>query len=140
MIIDDVNKAKITAIKNHDEQAKIALGNIKSRYLLLQSDKRAKNEEVTDADLVNILLKIVKELDEEAENFKKVNNMTEVNNISEQKKVVESFLPKMMSLDEIKEIILALPDKTVPFVMKHFKENYAGKVNMKDVKDALNNI
>ena len=36
----------------------------------------------------------------------------------------------MMSEDEIKNIILSLEDKSIPNVMKHFKANYAGKVDM----------
>ena len=36
----------------------------------------------------------------------------------------------MMSEDEIKEVIDSLEDKSIPFVMKYFKANYAGKVDM----------
>lgn len=140
MLIDEINKAKIDAFKNKDEQAKNAIGNIKSKFLLMQCEKRAKGEEMTDADTVQILLKISKELDEELENYKRVNNTAEIENIQKQKATIESFLPKMMSVEEIKEIILSLPDKTVPTVMKHFKANYAGKVNMKDVNIALKEI
>ena len=140
MLIDEINKAKVVAFKNKDEQAKNAIGNVKSKFLLMQCEKRAKGEEMTDADTVQILLKISKELDEELENYKRVNNTVEMENIQKQKATIESFLPKMMSIEEIKEIILSLPDKTVPTVMKHFKTNYAGKVNMKDVNIALKEI
>lgn len=140
MLIDDINKAKIDAFKNKDEQAKIAIGAIKSKFLLMQVEKRAKGEEMTDADTIQILLKLVKELDEEGENYKKVNNMVEVENIERQKATVKSFMPKMMSVDEIKEIILTLPDKSVKFVMQYFKANYTGKVNMQDVNIALKSI
>ena len=140
MLIDEINKAKVVAFKNKDEQAKNAIGNVKSKFLLMQCEKRAKGEEMTDADTVQILLKISKELDDELENYKRVNNTLEMENIQKQKATIESFLPKMMSIEEIKEIILSLPDKTVPTVMKHFKANYAGKVNMKDVNIALKEI
>ena len=36
----------------------------------------------------------------------------------------------MLSEDEIYKIIESLDDKTIPNVMKHFKANYAGKVDM----------
>ena len=140
MLIDEINKAKIDAFKNKDEQAKNAIGNIKSKFLLMQVEKKAKGEEMTDADTVQILLKTVKELDEEYENYKKVGNDDEAGNILKQKQTVERFLPKMLSVDEIKEIINQLPEKTVPFVMKHFKTNYAGKVNMQDVNIALKQL
>ena len=106
----------------------------------MQVEKKAKGEEMTDADTTQILLKLVKELEEEAENYKKVNNAVEVENVLKQKAVVERFLPKMLTKEEIKDIILALPERTVPVVMKHFKANYAGKVNMQDVNAVLKEL
>ena len=49
-------------------------------------------------------------------------------------------LAKGASDDEIKNIIASLDDKSTPAVMKHFKTNYAGKVDMKKVNDALKNL
>ena len=46
----------------------------------------------------------------------------------------------MMSEDEIKEIIMSLPDKSIGAVMKHFKTNYAGKCDMKVVGDVFKRI
>ena len=36
----------------------------------------------------------------------------------------------MLSEDEIRKIIASLEDKSMPSVMKHFKINYDGKVDM----------
>ena len=36
----------------------------------------------------------------------------------------------MLSEEEIIAIINTLPDKTMPTIMKHFKSEYAGKVDM----------
>ena len=44
------------------------------------------------------------------------------------------------SRDEIKNIILELPDKSTPSVMKHFKQNYNGSVDMKLVSDVLKSL
>ena len=46
----------------------------------------------------------------------------------------------MLSQNEIREIILSLDDKSVPAVMKHFKTNYAGKVDMREVGEVLKTI
>ena len=43
----------------------------------------------------------------------------------------------MLSEEEIKAIIDAMEDKSIPSVMKHFKANYAGKVEMKLVQETL---
>ena len=90
--------------------------------------------------MVSLLQKLIKELQEAVENYKKVNNEQEIAVLNEQIAFCEGFLPKMMSLDEIKTIILAMEDKSIPSVMKHFKANFAGQVNMADVQTVLKNI
>ncbi len=46
----------------------------------------------------------------------------------------------MMSQQEIKTEILKLDDKSVPSVMKHFKANFAGKCDMRDVQAVLKSL
>ena len=60
--------------------------------------------------------------------------------IEKQKEVISAYLPKMLSESEIEKIISSLPDKSVPNVMKHFKTNYAGKVDMALVNAVLKKI
>jgi len=140
MILDEINKANIEALKNKDQEAKTILSIVKNKFKLLEIDKRSKGEEIVDADCVQILQKTIKELTEEQENYKKVNNTIEVENIGKQKEVLEKFLPKMMDKEEIKNIINSLPDRTIPTVMRHFKANYAGKVDMRDVQEVLKSL
>ena len=54
----------------------------------------------------------------------------EAENIEKQKQIISKFLPQMLSEAEIRAIIATLSDKSIPAVMKHFKEHYAGKVDM----------
>ena len=46
----------------------------------------------------------------------------------------------MLEEAEIKNIILSLDDKSIPSVMKHFKQNYLGKVDMSLVSKTLKEI
>lgn len=140
MIRDEINKANIEAIKNRDTASKTILSIIKNKFMLAEIEKRTKNEELQDSDCIQIIQKTIKELNEEAENYKKANNLEEVENIEKQKVVIEKFLPQMMSEEEIKNIIASLDDKSIPSVMKHFKTNYAGKVEMKLVSDILKTL
>lgn len=140
MILNEINKANIDALKNKDENAKTILSIVKNKCKLMEIDKRTKGEELTDIDCIQILQKTIKELTEEQENYKKVNNQIEVENIGKQKEALEKFLPKMMDKEEIKNIINSLEDKSIPSVMKHFKLNYAGKVDMKDVNEVLRSL
>ena len=60
--------------------------------------------------------------------------------ITTQMAIAEKYLPKMMSDEEIKNAILALDDKSVPSVMKHFKANYAGLCDMRKVQEILKGL
>lgn len=140
MIIDEINKANIEALKNKNECAKTILSIVKNKIKLAEIDKRSKGETLEDADCVQIIQKTIKELCEEKENYLKVNNALEAENIEKQKQVLTAFLPEMLSQEKIKEIILSLSDKSIPAVMKHFKANYAGKVDMKDVNIVLKSL
>ena len=55
-------------------------------------------------------------------------NHIEINEL--QKALIEQYLPKLMSEDDIRKIISSLEDKSMPSVMKHFKMNYDGQVDM----------
>jgi len=140
MILEQINKENVIAFKEKNTLIKDIISVIKSREKLLEIEKRTKNETVVDADIIKLLQKLIKELEEALENYKKVNNETEVNNVMTQIKFCEKFLPKLLDKDEIKNIIEYLNDKSIPTVMKHFKENYAGSVNMKDVQEVLKSL
>ena len=140
MLIDEIKKANVEAMKAHDAQTRTALSIVVNKYMLVNIENKAKGKETTDAEVVGILQKTVKELVEEAENYKKVNNQEEYSNVMAQKSAVEKFLPQMMSKDEIKAEIDKLDEKSIGSVMKHFKVNFAGKCDMRDVQEVLKSL
>ncbi len=130
MIIDEIKKDNVQAMKDKNTIARTIYGVVVNKYMLQNIEKRKTGGELTDADMVAILQKTIKELTEEAENYSKVGNLAQVEEINAQKAILEKYLPQMMSEDEIKNIIASLDDKSMPSIMKHFKANYAGKVDM----------
>lgn len=140
MIIEEIKKANIQALKDRDQNLRSVYSVLINKHMQAVVNARANGNEVTDVDMVKIIQKTIKELDEEAENYKKVGNMTEYENIGLQKSAIEKYLPKMLSEDEIRAIIMTLDDKTVPSVMRHFKTNYNGKCEMKTVSDVLKSL
>ena len=140
MIYDEIKKANIMAMKQKDSVAHTIYSVLINKLMLEQIKKREKHEELTDVDTIQILQKSVKELTEEQENYKKVNNQVEVENIAKQIELVKSYLPKMMTEEEIKSIIMSLEDKSIPFVMKHFKANYQGKCDMRLVQEIVKSL
>ena len=140
MILDELKKANVQALKGKDTVARNLYAVLLNKAKLAEIGKRDKNEQLTDADIIAILQKSAKELEEEKSNYEKVNNKVEANNIDYQLSIVKKLLPTMMTSDEIKNIILGLEDKSVPAVMKHFKTNYAGKCDMRLVNQLLKEI
>lgn len=140
MLYDEIKKANILAMKEKDSVARSFYSVLLNKIMLENIKKREKGEEVADADIFNILQKTIKELEEEKANYSKVGNNEEVEVISKQIEIAKKYLPKLLSKDEIKEIILSLPDKSIPFVMKHFKTNYNGLCDMRVVQEVLREI
>jgi len=140
MILEEINKANIQAFKEKNSEDKDVISVIKSRAKLIEVEKRTKNEPLNDGDIVKLLQKLIKELEEQQENYKKVGNNAEVEVLCKQIEFCKSFLPKMLSQQEIKSIILQMEDKSVPSVMKHFKANYNGTCDMKDVQMVLKTL
>ena len=140
MLYEKIKQAYVQAMKDKDTVARSIYSVLLNKIMLENIKKREKGQEVDDADISNILQKTIKELSEEKENYLKVGNEKEVEEISRQIEIASSYLPKMMSKEEIAEVISSLPDKSIPFVMKHFKQNFNGKCDMRLVQEVLKSI
>ena len=130
MILDEIKKDNVQAMKDKNALARAIYGVVMNKVMLAGIEAKAKGQELADSDVVQILQKTIKELTEERENYLKANNEVEANNIAIQKELLTKYLPQMLSEEEIKNIIATMEDKSIPSVMKHFKANYAGKVDM----------
>ena len=130
MIIDEIKKDNVQAMKDHDSVARAIFGVVMNKVMLLSIELKKDGKELVDADTVQILQKTIKELNEERDNYIKAGNEEQAQIIERQKAIVEKYLPKMMSEEEIKAIIDAMEDKSIPAIMKKFKSEYAGKVDM----------
>lgn len=122
MLIDEIKKANMMALKNHDVDTRNALSIVISRYLELKTNGSGK--EVTDVDVAKIIQKFDKELDEEKDGYVKAGRAEQAANVDKQKAVIAGFLPKQLSEEEVRKIYAGLEDKALPSVMKHFKTNY----------------
>ena len=127
MLIADIKKANIEAMKAHDADKRGVYSIVISCYQTLATSGKG---EPTDADVIQIIQKIGKELDEEREGYAKAGRQEAADKIAAQKAAIVAFLPKQLSEEEIKAIILGLEDRSIPAVMKHFTMNYKGQCDM----------
>lgn len=130
MLIDEIKKANLEAMKARDQVARAALSVVLTKAKLLEVELRTKNVELADSNVLEIIQKTLKELSDEKEGYLKVGNTERVEGIEKQESILKGYLPKQLSREEILEEINKLEDKSMPSVMKHFKANFAGKVDM----------
>lgn len=140
MIIDDIKKQNIEAMKNKDTIARNLYSVLLNKIKLEEIKKRETGSPLTDGDVAVVLQKLVKELNEEKASYEKAGRSETVAELDKQLSLVEKFMPKMLSAEEIKNIILSLEDKTIPSVMKHFKANYNGQCDMRLVQEVLKSL
>ena len=138
MIHKQIKEDMIQAMKEKRTEDKEVLS-----FLLSKIKNKAidlKVEELSDVDAIQLIQKFVKSLEEERDALQKAGRHIQARTISNQIAVVVKYLPLQMNEGEIKSIISDLPDKSIPAVMKHFKENYSGKVDMKLVNKVVREL
>lgn len=130
MLFEDIAKANIQALKDHNKQARAILSVVYGKFKLESIEKGLGAKTLDDGDCLRIISKTMKELDEEQAGYEKANRAEKVEEIKTQKKVLEKFLPQMMSESEIRNEIEKLEDKKIPVIMKYFKEHHNGLCDM----------
>jgi len=129
MIFEDLQKANIETMKNHDKVAheivSLVFGKCKNEAI----DKGYADRKLPDNEVLRIIQKTIKELEEEKLAFEKAERAEKVEVLKAQMELLNKYLPKQLSEDEIRAIIASLEDKKIPSVMKYFKANYQGQVD-----------
>ena len=129
MLIDDIKKANIEAMKAHDSAARSAYSAVISRYQLLKAQDPEK--EIPDADVLGIIQKVAKELEEEKASYVAAHRPEQAEEVAKEQACLAKFVPAQLTEEEIRKIIATLPDHSMPAIMKHFSANYKGRVDMR---------
>ena len=130
MLLDEFKKAKMMAMKNKDADARAVYDIVINKYMLQSIELKQAGKEIGDVDMIQIIMKTLKELADEKAQFEQAGRSENVASLTRQEEVLKQYLPKMLSEEEIREEISKLEDKSMPSIMKHFKANFAGKVEM----------
>ena len=128
MLFQDISKDLIAAMKARDAAKKDVLSMIKSKMKAKAIEMRV--EEIDDANALVILQKFIKELEDEYAQFNNAGRVDKAETLKAQLEIAKVYLPQLMSEEEIRAEIAKLEDKSMPNIMKHFKANFTGKVDM----------
>ncbi|MBL6591447.1 MAG: GatB/YqeY domain-containing protein [Flavobacteriaceae bacterium] len=113
-IIDNNIKS---AMKSKDSVTLESLRAVKSAILLFKTQSGSSND-ISSEDEINILQKLVKQRKESADIYKNQNRL-ELSEVElNQASVIESYLPKQMSRDELSEVISQIITKLGATTMK----------------------
>ena len=104
MLIDELKKAQMEALKTKDTLKRSVLQIVTGKVKLAEIEKRTKNESLTDDDVLLVINKVIKELDEEILAFKNANRTEKVEELTLQKQILEAYLPAKLTEEEIKEL------------------------------------
>ena len=99
-LFEDVNAGIKAAMKARDKQRLEALKGIKAEFLLIQTAPE-NNGEVTDANAIKALVRMVKQRKESAELYASQGRQDLASEELAQASVVEEFLPKQLSDEEL---------------------------------------
>lgn len=130
MIIDEMKKDNMLAMKERNQMVRDILSVVMNKVMLMNIELKSAGKEITDADIIQIIQKTMKDLTEDSENYRRANNEAEAVNVLAQRDYLAKYLPQMMSEVEIRAIIDSMEDKSIGNIMRTFKTQYAGKVDM----------
>lgn len=137
MIFDDLQKANIQTMKDHDKVAHEIISLVFGKAKNTAIDKGYADRKLPDNECLVLIQKFIKELEEEKLSFEKAGREETVLKLKTQQEILSNYLPKQLTEDEIREEIKRLDDKSVPSVMKYFKANFQGKCDMGLVSKVL---
>ena len=135
------------AMLNKEKDVLESLRAIKSAILLLKTGKDAQNGEVSEAAEVAMLQKLVKQRREAADIYVQQNRQDLADEELFQAGIIERYLPKQMSREEIESEVKAIiaevgasSPKDMGKVMGQASKRFAGKVDNRVVSEIVKAI
>ncbi|MEL0183642.1 MAG: GatB/YqeY domain-containing protein [Bacteroidota bacterium] len=116
-LLENISSSIVKAMKNKNNDELESLRAIKSALLLAKTQKNSGGE-ISEADEIKILQKLVKQRKESAEIYSNQDRLELAELEINQAKVIEKFLPKQLDHDEIEKIISEIIDQSGALGMK----------------------
>ena len=142
-LLENISSSIVKAMKNKNNDELESLRAIKSALLLAKTQKNSGGE-ISEADEIKILQKLVKQRKESAEIYSNQDRLELAELEINQAKVIEKFLPKQLDHSEIEKIISeiiaqsgALGMKDMGKVMGIASSRLSGKADGKTISNIV---
>ena len=123
-----------TAMKNQDKERLSVIRMVKGA---IQMSELSKKHELSDAEVIDVISKEIKTRKDSINEFKKGNREDLIEKTQKEIDILQTYLPKQLSEEELNEIIDKVFDKVKPesskdmgMVMKELKPLINGKADM----------
>ena len=141
----------IIAMKDKNQLRVSTLRMVNASIKDLEISQRTNNQtdEISDNDIIDILVKMVKQRKEAADTYKQGNRDDLSKKELDEIKIIEEFLPKQLPEDEVIKIIEGLISENnisdisgMGLLMSEIKKKYSGQLDLglasKIIKDRIN--
>lgn len=142
MLKEKISKDLSESMKAKNEKKTMAIRSIRSK--IIELEKKDISKPVSDADIISVLTKLVKERKQSIEMYEKGGRVDLVEAEAFELVIIESYLPQQMSEAEIEqklvEIIAENNFETIRDmgkVIKAFNEKYSGSADGKTVSELV---
>ena len=133
------------ALKAGKSDVLTVLRDIKSQ--IVNAEKNNKNQELDEAQTLAVLEKMAKSRRQSIEEFTKGNRKDLADKESFELSIIETYLPKKLSQDEVKAIVEKIisensfsTKRDMGNVIKKFNEKYAGQSDGKTISDLCKEV
>jgi len=135
---DEINVALKDAMKAQEKRrtAALRLMNAAIKDRMIQNRTAGKGDEVEDAEILEILAKMIKQRRESADTYESAGRLELAEQEREEITIIEEFLPKQLGEDEMKTVVETVIAelgaeglKDMGRTMGALKERYAGQMD-----------
>jgi len=126
-------------------QDRVRIDTIRAVLSEIQYEEMQKSvDEISPADCLSIVQREVKKRHEAIQFAEQANRPEAKAQLLTEIAVLESFLPKQLSTEELERMINEMkganPSLSLPLVMKHLKDNFAGQYDGKSASEAAKRV
>ena len=148
MLHEQIQKEVQEAMKAREElKLSVLRGMLSSFTNELVATKRKPTEKLTDDEVIGVIRGLAKQRKESIEQFRAGNREDLASKEAEELAILETYLPKMMDIEEIKAIVikkkeeLDINDKSkMGILMGAIMKDLKGKADGNDVKNVIESI
>ena len=144
MLLDQIKQDQLSARKNQEKDKALLLTTLFSEAQMV--GKNAGNRVTTDDEVVKVIQKFVKGINETIEILSKDGkDFDAITKAQNEKTILESYLPKMASDDEITEAINEFAFtggdmSKIGLVMAHLKKTFGSAFNAKRATEIIKSL